>query len=153
MALCGAEREVSPHDGSAEEPTWSHHIRKRRQSSPVAASIVRAPMPKPYFRNCEWLPASASLPRRPLADHPRRGLELGASRAPLASPNGSPFISRATSPVGVLVQVRLRRWLTEEVVEASSPWRSPVVPLAGAERNAQDQSLDVFWDDTSGTPR
>ncbi len=41
----------------------------------------------------------------------------------------------------------------EEVVEASSPWRSPLVRLAGADHNAQGQSLDVFWDDQSTRPR
>ncbi len=33
----------------------------------------------------------------------------------------------------------------EEVVEARSPGRSPLVPLAGADYDAQDQSLNVFW--------
>ncbi len=36
--------------------------------------------------------------------------------------------------------------LVEEVVEASSPGRSPVVRLTCADDDAQGQSLNAFWD-------
>ena len=34
----------------------------------------------------------------------------------------------------------------EEVVEASSPGRPQLAPLAGADHDARGQRLDVFWD-------
>jgi SNF2 family DNA or RNA helicase len=47
--------------------------------------------------------------------------------------------------VGERVQVRSRRWLVEEVLDAD-PGHSPLVRLACADDDAQGQSLDVFWD-------
>jgi hypothetical protein len=47
---------------------------------------------------------------------------------------------------GELVQVRSRRWLVEEVVEAGAPGQSALVRLACADDDAQGQSLEVFWD-------
>ncbi len=50
------------------------------------------------------------------------------------------------SEVGELVQVRSRRWLVEEVVPSATAGQSPLVRLACADDDAQEQSLDVFWD-------
>jgi len=44
------------------------------------------------------------------------------------------------------VQVRSRRWLVEEVVEAEKPGDSAIVRLACADDDAQGQALDVYWD-------
>ena len=48
--------------------------------------------------------------------------------------------------VGELVQVRLRRWLVEEVVEPARPDASPLIRLACADDDAQGQELAVYWD-------
>lgn len=48
--------------------------------------------------------------------------------------------------VGELVHVRSRRWLVEEVIEATNSGESCLVKLACADDDAQGQSLDVFWD-------
>ena len=48
--------------------------------------------------------------------------------------------------VGELVQVRSRRWLVEEVVEAEDPRASALVRLACADDDAQGQELAVYWD-------
>ena len=58
---------------------------------------------------------------------------------PYSLPSGTP-------EVGELVQVRSRRWLVEEVVDAPAPGQSPLVRLACADDDAQGQTLDVFWD-------
>ncbi len=58
---------------------------------------------------------------------------------PYSLPSGTP-------EVGELVQVRSRRWLVEEVVDAPAPGQSPLVRLACADDDAQGQMLDVFWD-------
>ena len=47
--------------------------------------------------------------------------------------------------LGELVQVRQRRWLVEEVVDAAVPGQSPLVRLACADDDAQGQTLDVYW--------
>ena len=47
---------------------------------------------------------------------------------------------------GELVLVRSRRWLVEEVVDASVEGQSPLVRLACADDDNQGQSLDVYWD-------
>lgn len=47
--------------------------------------------------------------------------------------------------LGELVQLRSRRWLVEEVINASD--NSPsLIRLACADDDAQGQSLDVFWE-------
>jgi hypothetical protein len=52
---------------------------------------------------------------------------------------------RAPEP-GELVQLRSRRWLVEEVIDAPAPGQSPRVRLACADDDAQGQSLEVYWD-------
>src|SRR3990172_8871844 len=52
---------------------------------------------------------------------------------------------RAPTP-GELVQVRSRRWLVEEVIQANTTGQSPLVRLACADDDAQGQSLEVYWD-------
>ncbi len=47
---------------------------------------------------------------------------------------------------GELVQLRSRRWLVEEVIDAPAPGNSPRVRLACADDDAQGQSLEVYWD-------
>ena len=48
--------------------------------------------------------------------------------------------------VGELVQVRSRRWLTDEVIEPKSPGQTCLVRLSCADDDAQGQSLEVLWD-------
>jgi superfamily II DNA or RNA helicase len=48
--------------------------------------------------------------------------------------------------VGELVQVRSRRWLVDEVLEAKIPGQTCVVRLSCADDDAQGQSLEVLWD-------
>ena len=48
--------------------------------------------------------------------------------------------------VGELVQVRSRRWLVEDVIEAENPGETARVELACADDDAQGQALTVFWD-------
>lgn len=52
---------------------------------------------------------------------------------------------RAPEP-GQLVQVRSRRWLVEEVVEAGAGGGSAVVRLSCADDDAQGEALEVLWD-------
>ena len=47
---------------------------------------------------------------------------------------------------GDLVHVRSRRWLVDEVIEATTRGHSPIVRLACADDDNQGQTLDVFWD-------
>ncbi len=47
--------------------------------------------------------------------------------------------------VGELVQVRSRRWLVDEIVETEIPGQTPLVRLACADDDAQEQALEVFW--------
>ena len=47
---------------------------------------------------------------------------------------------------GQLVQIRSRRWLVEEVVQANGAGQSPIVRLACADDDAQGQVLEVYWD-------
>ncbi|MCB9882376.1 MAG: DEAD/DEAH box helicase [Planctomycetes bacterium] len=47
--------------------------------------------------------------------------------------------------VGELVQVRSRRWLVDDVQEASSSERSALVKLSCADDDAQGQELEVYW--------
>ena len=49
-----------------------------------------------------------------------------------------------TPAPGELVQVRSRRWLVEEVIDAPAG-QSPRVRLACADDDAQGQSLEVYW--------
>lgn len=55
-------------------------------------------------------------------------------------------LSERLPEVGELVQVRSRRWLVEEVVEAERPEASALVRLACADDDAQGQELAVYWD-------
>ena len=48
--------------------------------------------------------------------------------------------------VGELVHVRSRQWLVEEVIDSPARGESARVRLACADDDAQDQSLEVFWD-------
>jgi superfamily II DNA or RNA helicase len=66
-----------------------------------------------------------------------------ASGSRIASDTGG--VARLPTP-GDLVQVRSRRWLVEEVVEAEVPGQSGLVRLACADDDAQGQALDVYWD-------
>src|SRR5512142_294849 len=45
---------------------------------------------------------------------------------------------------GRLVQIRSRRWLVEEVIDAPAS-QSPRVRLACADDDAQGQTLEVYW--------
>ncbi len=47
---------------------------------------------------------------------------------------------------GELVQVRSRRWVVEEVVDAPELGHSALVRLACADDDAQGETLDVYWD-------
>jgi superfamily II DNA or RNA helicase len=47
---------------------------------------------------------------------------------------------------GDLVQVRLRRWLVDAVIAASTPGHPTLVRLACADDDAQGQTLDVYWE-------
>ena len=63
-----------------------------------------------------------------------------------ATPAAHPLlVDRPPSP-GDLVQVRSRRWLVDEVVEAQEPGQSAVVRLACADDDAQGQTREVYWD-------
>jgi hypothetical protein len=55
------------------------------------------------------------------------------------------FLPERSPAVGEFVQIRSRRWLVEEVVEAI-PGQTPLVRLACAEDDAQGEALEVFWD-------
>ena len=48
--------------------------------------------------------------------------------------------------VGELVQVRSRRWLVEDVIEAENPGETARIELACADDDAQGQALTVYWD-------
>ena len=58
----------------------------------------------------------------------------------------SPSLPEHPPTPGDLVQVRLRRWLVEEVVDPAVPGQTALVRLACADDDAQGQTLDVFWD-------
>ncbi len=47
---------------------------------------------------------------------------------------------------GQLVQVRSRRWLVEEVIQPEAVGESPLVRMACADDDAQEQAPDVYWD-------
>ena len=64
----------------------------------------------------------------------------------MTAPSATLFIPERHPEVGELVQVRSRRWLVEEVVEADTPGQTCRVRLACADDDAQGQSLEVFWD-------
>ncbi len=59
---------------------------------------------------------------------------------------GAQALPERAPKLGELVQVRSRRWLVEEVVEAKAPGQTPRVRLACADDDAQGQALEVFWD-------
>jgi SNF2 family DNA or RNA helicase len=48
--------------------------------------------------------------------------------------------------IGELVQVRSRRWLTDEVIEPKTPGQTCLVRLSCGDDDAQGQSLEVLWD-------
>jgi superfamily II DNA or RNA helicase len=64
----------------------------------------------------------------------------------LTNSSATRFLPERPPTQGELVQVRSRRWLVEEVIEADGSGQSPLVRLACADDDAQGQTLDIFWD-------
>ncbi|MYB37480.1 MAG: DEAD/DEAH box helicase [Gammaproteobacteria bacterium] len=58
----------------------------------------------------------------------------------------SEHLPERTPEPGELVQVRSRRWLVEETIDAPNPGESARVALACADDDNQGQTLTVFWD-------